>query len=462
MVNMKNIKQLISRLGQIFSLWKFTQHEEQNAVICGTSSGSIFLVNRGEATNPGDWPWLAALFVRTRSSIDFTCGGTLVSHTHIVTAAHCMKRPRVFTRQPRDVIVYLGRHKLFNFEEREEQVQVSGVSAIHLHPDWGVRGVKDADIAVLVLATRAEFTDHVRPACVSFSSEQPVPTADTPKAIRLPVVSEDTCKSTDSRFETLATNRTFCAGNRDGSGPCVGDSGGGFYTSFTLPGDQVRFQLTGIVSRTLKRPEDPDQCDLQNYVIFTDLYSYRFWLRDIAGSGPCVGDSGGGFYTSFTLPGDQVRFQLTGIVSRTLKRPEDPDQCDLQNYVFPSAGDHKTIFISLFSTTGRIWIFLLLLQFALVFANKPCGELLRRGNLIREGELEASVGVKLNRTDLNFYDHWEISITFTHPVELTVINVYVNGETGPVYHANGGVTSSAAPITNFESVESQSDDRLTF
>lgn len=40
----------------------------------------------------GAWPWIALLGYRdaTTGKIDYLCGGALVSHTHVVTAAHCV------------------------------------------------------------------------------------------------------------------------------------------------------------------------------------------------------------------------------------------------------------------------------------------------------------------------------------------------------------------------------------
>ena len=39
----------------------------------------------------GQWPWQVALFINHTARWLFSCGGTLVSHHHIITAAHCVK-----------------------------------------------------------------------------------------------------------------------------------------------------------------------------------------------------------------------------------------------------------------------------------------------------------------------------------------------------------------------------------
>ena len=46
----------------------------------------------GRITNPGDWPWMAALgYADPRGKVTFACGAVLVTPRHVITAAHCVK-----------------------------------------------------------------------------------------------------------------------------------------------------------------------------------------------------------------------------------------------------------------------------------------------------------------------------------------------------------------------------------
>lgn len=68
-------------------------------------------------------------------------------------------------------------------------------------------------------------------------------------------------------------------GDRNGVGPCLGDSGGGLYI---LEGG--RWRLRGVVSLSL-RPENGDKtCNLDEYVIFTDAAKYLPWIKGIVQS----------------------------------------------------------------------------------------------------------------------------------------------------------------------------------
>jgi len=84
---------------------------------------------------------------------------------------------------------------------------------------------------------------------------------------------QEDCLWSDSRFVGFTSNRTFCGGLRDGSGPCNGDSGSGLILY-----DAGRYQLRGIVSRSLY---DGDQmtCDLTRYVVFADVAKFLPWIR---------------------------------------------------------------------------------------------------------------------------------------------------------------------------------------
>jgi len=71
----------------------------------------------------------------------------------------------------------------------------------------------------------------------------------------------------------LTSNRTFCAGMRDGNGPCIGSSGSGLmlYDPVTQ-----RYQLRGILSRSVLKPGEI--CFGSQYFVFVDVAKYLSWI----------------------------------------------------------------------------------------------------------------------------------------------------------------------------------------
>lgn len=65
-----------------------------NQKVCGIQK-ELDRVFGGEVTEPGEFPWAVLLGYREEGEeeIKFACGGTLISHRYVLSAAHCA-RPR--------------------------------------------------------------------------------------------------------------------------------------------------------------------------------------------------------------------------------------------------------------------------------------------------------------------------------------------------------------------------------
>ncbi|XP_059616531.1 uncharacterized protein LOC132261647 [Phlebotomus argentipes] len=251
------------------------------------------LIFGGEEFPKGSWPWLVAIHVYKGAQFSFVCGGTLVSHNVIVSAAHCFMDGRGTNYEAADVIVFVGKHDLRRL--KEDGATISEVQDLNIHPEFlsDPRGSFDADIAVLVLKESVEYSAYIRPVCL-----WSLPTGEEhfvgktgvvvgwgrdekgnlvtylPKRTQIPLVSTQECINSRDDFATLTSARTICGGWRDGvNGPCTGDSGGGL-----IMYENGRWQLRGVISIAIKHPVT-GVCDLREYVVFTDAAKFTSWIR---------------------------------------------------------------------------------------------------------------------------------------------------------------------------------------
>ncbi|KAG6446765.1 hypothetical protein O3G_MSEX004608 [Manduca sexta] len=130
---------------------------------CGMVFASTTLIRKGMATGEAEWPWHIALYLTENTDNAFTCGGTLVSHLHIITAAHCVTRKE--SRRIWDINrfhVLLGRH---NLEGSAEGAQLRFLSNIDIHDDYNPNG-QLRDIAILTMKDYVAYSKWIQPACL--------------------------------------------------------------------------------------------------------------------------------------------------------------------------------------------------------------------------------------------------------------------------------------------------------
>lgn len=170
------------------------------------------------------------------------------------------------------------------------------VSGIIIHHDWKY-GLKnfDADIAIIVLTEKINFSSHVQPACLpppgkydilgtgfivgwgkSRASGNDYETISS--QLEIPAVRASLCYPTFPLLAEISSNRSFCGGyDNQGKAPCSGDSGGGFY--FKTP-SELSWSVRGIISAAIIN--ENRQCDVNTFTIYTNVAMFVDWITKVA------------------------------------------------------------------------------------------------------------------------------------------------------------------------------------
>jgi len=237
----------------------------QESCQCGMKGkdepGSDYIVG-GQATSENEHPWQVGVVWRWQvrpgrgkwrpgRGHPF-CGGTLISSTHVLSAAHCFEHEKIAPY----VRVLLGEHNVADREFNNVQV-----AEIIRHPDYNARTI-DNDYAILRLAKPVSFTKKVSPACLpddltsTYDGTLATITGwgylgevwerrgkpNVLQEVDVTVMTNAKCNS-DNHGDMLAVTKNMLCASAPGKGQCFGDSGGPL-----IAPENGRQALIGVVS----------------------------------------------------------------------------------------------------------------------------------------------------------------------------------------------------------------------
>lgn len=202
------------------------------------SGGPYKLVGNGE-TEFGEFPWQTAILKQDGT---FVCGGAVVDATHVITAAHCVKR-----LQPHELKVRMGEWDVNHETEFYPFIQKPVVSIV-IHPDYYAGNLVN-DVAILKFADFADFRQnpHISPICtptpsMDFTGQRCFVTGwgkdafgkggkyqNVLKKVDLPILSHFDCEQKLKRTrlgpDFVLHSGFLCAGGEEGKDACKGDGG---------------------------------------------------------------------------------------------------------------------------------------------------------------------------------------------------------------------------------------------
>ncbi|CAH1105722.1 unnamed protein product [Psylliodes chrysocephalus] len=191
----------------------------------------------------GEYPWQVAILKKDSKESVYVCGGTLIDHLHILTAAHCVKTYTGF-----DLRARLGEWDVNHDVEFYPYIERDVVS-VQVHPEF-YAGTLYNDIAILRMDSPVDWSKypHISPACLPHPHDDYTGTRcwttgwgkdafgdfgkyqNILKEVDVPVIGNDLCQrqlqSTRLGYDFKLHPGFVCAGGEEGKDACKGDGGG--------------------------------------------------------------------------------------------------------------------------------------------------------------------------------------------------------------------------------------------
>ncbi|CAF2823906.1 unnamed protein product [Rotaria sp. Silwood2] len=256
-----------------------TKYQCNTHASCGCST-SFTLISRivgGETAVRQSWSWAISL----RSNGEHICGGSILSPSFIITAAHCFE----YTTNLKSITILVG--SLTLNPSSHDLPQVRSVAQLYKHPNFGSNSFIN-DLALLRLSTPLNMRHgNIKPICLpSDTVSQPSDnismiaigwgTTSATGNILSSTLLQVTLQSISSRYSGCKdliydSKLQFCAGIiTGGKDTCQGDSGGPLMAFVNNV-----WQLYGITSYGYgcALPGSPG--------VYTRVSYYVKWIRSI-------------------------------------------------------------------------------------------------------------------------------------------------------------------------------------
>ncbi|TMW46873.1 hypothetical protein DOY81_008047 [Sarcophaga bullata] len=223
--------------GGSFGSFRCELNVQQQPCDCGWSVNTK--ITNGQETSVNEFPSMVALR-DVPSLLPHFCGGTIISHKHVLTAAHCTSVQPILS----NIQVLVGHHNLQQ-NTPVKYAAIYRVSNVIVHPQYSKNPVNN-DIAIYVTTTPIEWSRGVGPIClpplanantdfaytfvdvIGWGTTKPAgPLSNTLQKVNLMVTDQQTCVNAYAD-ENPIYNTQMCTYDTTGTSKdsCQYDSGG--------------------------------------------------------------------------------------------------------------------------------------------------------------------------------------------------------------------------------------------
>ncbi|KPJ04506.1 Collagenase [Papilio xuthus] len=235
------------------------------------------IVGGSQVTTLNSFPYQAGIVATLTTGAQSICGGSLVSTTRVLTAAHCWRDGQM---QARRFTIVLGSLRIFSGGTRIDS------SDVVVHPQWNFNDITN-DIA-MVKITAVNLNANIQPIALPTTSEarenfaglsgiasgygktrdsqNSFPSTTSLYQVTLSVLTNAQCQQ---RFDMPLHSSHLCTDGVRGVGTCEGDSGGPLSVVW-----KNRRTLIGIVSFGLG-----DGCQLGLPSVYTRVTAFLPWIN---------------------------------------------------------------------------------------------------------------------------------------------------------------------------------------